>query len=162
MFGNSASPVLAQYVVQQHTEDNRDNYPLAVAIILLQMYMDGIVTSLETDDEAIKSRGQLRELLGKAGFEIRRRCGNMPKVLRDVPVEDRLANCNTEESKLRCMKALRVQWNAEMDMFTFNLSTPHDVVYTKRRFLKKLAMLFDPLQMVVPFTIRARMAMQET
>lgn len=162
MFGDSASPVLAQYVVQQHAEDNRDNYPLAVAIMLLQMYMDGIMTLLETDDEAIKSRDQLRELLGKAGFEIRRWCGNMPKVLRDVPVEDRLANGNTEESKLRCMKALRVQWNAEMDMFTFNLSTPQDVVYTKRRFLKKLAMLFDPLQMVVPFTIRARMAMQET
>ena len=49
-----------------------------------------------------------------------------------------------------------------MDMFTFNLSTPQDVVYTKRGFLEKLAMLFDPLQMVVPFAIRARMAMQET
>lgn len=162
MFGDSASPCLAQYVVQQHAEDNRDNYPLAVAIILLQMYMDGIMTSLDTDDEVIESRDQLRELLGKAGFEIRRWCGNMPKVLRDVPVEDRLANGNTEESKLPCMKALRVQWNGEMDMFTFNLSTPQDVVYTERRFSKKLAMLFDPLQMVVPFTIRARMAMQET
>lgn len=60
------------------------------------------------------------------------------------------------------MKALRVQWNAKMDMSTFNLSTPQDVVYTKRRFLKKLAMLSDPFQIVVPFTIRARMAMQET
>ena len=46
-----------------------------------------------------------------------------------------------------------------MDMFTLNLSTPQDVVYTKRGFLKKIAM---PLQIVVPFTIRARMAMQET
>ena len=72
MFGDSASPVLAQYVVQQHAEDNRDNYPLAVAIMLLQMYMHGIMTLLETDDEAIKSRDQLRELLGKTGFEIRR------------------------------------------------------------------------------------------
>ena len=162
MFGDSVSPYFAHYVAQQHAEDNRDNDPLAGAIILLQMYMDGILTSLETDDEAIKSRDQLRELLGKTGFEIRRWCGNMPKVLRDVPVEDRVANGNTEESKLPCIKALRVQWNAEMDMFTFNLSTPQDVVYTKRRFLKKLAMLFDPLQMVVPFAIRARMAMQET
>jgi len=36
------------------------------------------------------------------------------------------------------------------------------IVCTKRRFLKKLAMLFDPLQMLAPFTIRARKAMQET
>lgn len=70
MFGDSASPYFVHYVAQQHAEDNRDNDPLAGAIILLQMYMDGILTSLETDDEAIKSRDQLRELLGKTGFEI--------------------------------------------------------------------------------------------
>ena len=32
----------------------------------------------------------------------------------------------------------------------------------KARVLKKLATLFDPLQMLASFTIRARMAMQET
>ena len=37
-------------VVRQHAKDNRDDYPLAVAIILSQMYMDDIMTSLETDD----------------------------------------------------------------------------------------------------------------
>ena len=55
MFGDHASPYLAQYVVRQHAEDNRDDYPLAVSIILSQMYMDDIMTSLETDDEAIKA-----------------------------------------------------------------------------------------------------------
>ena len=159
MFGDRASPYLAQYVVRQHAEDNRDNYPFAVTIILLQMYMDDIMTSLETEDEAIKAREQLRELLGKVGFKIRRWCSNRPEVLRDVPVEDRVAHVNIEESELPYMKALGVQWNAETDMFTFKLNPPQD---TKRGFLKKLAMLFDPLQMLVPFTVRARMVMEET
>ncbi len=60
------------------------------------------------------------------------------------------------------MKALGVQWNAETDTFAFKLNPPKDIEYTKRGFLKKLATLFDPLQMLVPFTIQARMAMQET
>ena len=34
-------------------------------------------------------------------------------------------------------------------------------MYTKRGFLKKLATLFDPLQILASFTIRARMAMHE-
>lgn len=59
------------------------------------------------------------------------------------------------------MKALGVQWNVEMDMFTFKLNPVRDVVYTKR-VLKKLAMLFDRLQMLAPLTIIARMAIQET
>ena len=162
MFGDRASPYLAQYVVQQHAEDNRDDYPLAVAIILSQMYMDDIMTSLKMDDEAIKARDQLRELLGKAGFKIQRWCSNRPEVLRDVPVEDRVANVKIEESELPCMKALGVQWNGETDMFTFKLKPPQDVVYTKRGFSKKLPMLCDPLQMLAPFNIKARMAMQET
>ncbi|XP_068734448.1 uncharacterized protein [Montipora capricornis] len=162
MFGDRASPYLAQYVVRQHAEDNRDDYPLAVAIILSQMYMDDSITSLETDDKANKALDQLRELLGKAGFKIRRWCSNRPEVLRDVPEEDRVANVSIEESELPCMKLLGMQWNAVTDMFTFKLNPPQDVVYTKRGFLKKLAMLFDPLQMLAPFTIRARMAMQDT
>ena len=44
MFGDRASAYLAQYVVQKHTEGNRDDYPLAMAIILSQMYRDDIMT----------------------------------------------------------------------------------------------------------------------
>lgn len=73
------------------------------------------MTTLETDDEAIKARDQLIELLGKAGFKIRRWCSNRSKVLENIPLEDRLANVNIEESELPSMKALGVQWNADRD-----------------------------------------------
>ena len=122
MLGDGASPYLAQYVVRQRAKDNRDDYPLAVAIILSQMYMDDIMTSLETNDEAIKARDPLRELLGKAGFKIRLWSSKRPEVLRDVPVEDRVANVNIEEYELPCRKALGVQWNTETDIFTFKLN----------------------------------------
>ena len=124
MSGDRSSPYLAQCVVRQHAKDNRDDYPLEVAIIQSQMYMDDIMTSLETDDEAIKARDKLRELLGRAGFNIRRWCSNGLEVLRDVPVEDRVANANIEVSELPCMKALGVRWNAETDIFTFTLNPP--------------------------------------
>ena len=77
-------------------------------------------------------------------------------------MKDRVANVNIEESELPCMKTLGVQWNAEVDVFMFLLKLPQDIEYTKRGFLKKLATLFDPLQMLAQFTIRTRMAMQET
>ena len=146
MFGDRASPYLAQYIVRQHAKDDVDCYPLAVSIILLQMYLDDIMTALETDDEAVKARDQLIQFLGKAGFKIRHWCSNKPKVLEDVPLEDRVANVSIEESELPCMKALGVLWNAQMDMFTFKLNPPQDIVYTKRGFLKKLATLFDPFK----------------
>ena len=60
------------------------------------------------------------------------------------------------------MKALGVQWNVEVDVFTFLLKLPQGIAYIKRGFLKKLATLFDPWQMLAPFTVTAWMAMQET
>ena len=50
MFDDRASLYLAQYVVRQHAEDNKNDHPLAVAIILLQVYVDDIMTSLSTND----------------------------------------------------------------------------------------------------------------
>ena len=56
MFDDRASLYLAQYVVRQHAEDNRNDHSLAIAVILLQVYVDDIMTSLSTNDEAIKAR----------------------------------------------------------------------------------------------------------
>ena len=116
MFGDRASPYPAQYVVRQHAKDNKDICALATALILLQMYMDDVMTSLETEDGTVDACYHLIELLGKAGFKIRRRCSNRPKVLEGIPVEDRVANVDIEESELSCMKALGVQRNAEVDV----------------------------------------------
>ena len=56
MFDDRVPLYLAQYVVRQHAEDNRNDHPLAIAIILLQVYVGDIMTSLSTNDEAIKAR----------------------------------------------------------------------------------------------------------
>ena len=39
--------------MRQHAGDNKDICALAAALILLQMYMDDVMTSLETEDEEV-------------------------------------------------------------------------------------------------------------
>ena len=56
MFDDRASLYLAQYVVRQHAEDNINDHQLAIAIMLLQVYVDDIMTSLSINDEEIKAR----------------------------------------------------------------------------------------------------------
>lgn len=55
MFDDRASLYLAQYVVR-HVDGNRNDDPLAIAIILLQVYVNDIMTSLSINDEVIKAR----------------------------------------------------------------------------------------------------------
>ena len=68
MFVDRVSLYLTQYVERKHAEDNRNDYPLVVAMVP-DKCVDDIMTSWETEDEP---RDQLGELLGKAGFKIRR------------------------------------------------------------------------------------------
>ena len=53
-------------------------------------------------------------------------------------------------------------WLAEQDVFTFEENAPSDdMKYTKRNFLRKIATLFDPLGLLAPFIIRAKLLLQE-
>ena len=59
-------------------------------------------------------------------------------------------------------KSLGVWWLADQDVFTFKESAPENSMsYTKRNVLKKIATLFDPIGFLAPFTIRAKMLLQD-
>ena len=59
-------------------------------------------------------------------------------------------------------KTLGVWWQTSEDAFTFKENAPEDtMLYTKRNFLKKIATLFDPIGFLAPFTIRAKILLQD-
>jgi len=161
VFGDRASPYLAQFILRCHAEELKQEFPLAAPVVLENMYMDDVLHSAETEAEAIKTREQLTELLSRAGFEIRRWCSNKANVLKDVPEEDRVSGVNIEESELPSMKALGVQWDAGKDVFTYAVKEIEGTVFTKRALLSRIATLFDPLQYLAPFVIRTKMMLQE-
>jgi hypothetical protein len=66
-----------------------------------------------------------------------------------------------ERKYLPTQKTLGVTWNAETDTFTFQVQPPTNSMSTKRSVLSCIASLFDPLQFLSPFTIRAELLMQE-
>ena len=67
----------------------------------------------------------------------------------------------SEGKDLPTQKTLGVTWNAETDTFTFQVQPPTNSMSTKRSVLSCTASLFDPLQFLSPFTIRAKLLMQE-
>ena len=83
VFGINSSPFHAQYVSQHHAKKNKNEYPLAAEIVLCSTYMDDIMDSVKTCDEAIKLYKELSELWGKAGMN------QMNQVLKEIPEEDR-------------------------------------------------------------------------
>jgi len=57
---------------------------------------------------------------------------------------------------------LGVSWSAQNEQFLFYYSPPaEDFEYTNRNFLKKTAVLFDPLGFLAPFVVKAKIFVQQ-
>lgn len=163
LFGNTASPFCSQYVLQTHAKTHALDFPQAASTVEDSMYVDDVLDSCETVKSAQHLRRQLSTLLAKAGFKLRKWSSNEPAVIEDAPKEDRLPTLELDKDILPKTKTLGVMWEAERDVFSFQVQQPliNNKAPTKRNVLSAIASLFDPLQFLAPFTVRAKVLMQE-
>ena len=162
VFGVNASPFQAQFVLQHHAKKHQHNFPRAAETIMKSTYMDDSMDSVQTEEQGIDLYRQLSFLLTNAGMHAHKWLSNSSNVLSAIPPQDRKSKVDLDRDQLPCTKTLGVWWLAEEDIFTFKEHVPDkSMPYTKRNFLKKIATLFDPIGFLAPFTIRAKMLLQD-
>lgn len=71
-FGVTPSPYLAIRCLMQLAEEGRYSHPLAARVLSSSLYVDDVVASVGSVEEARELRDQLRGLLHSAGFELRK------------------------------------------------------------------------------------------
>ena len=93
-----------------------------------------------------------------AGFKLRKWSSNVP-----VVIEDRLHTWELNKDNVPKTKTLGVMWEAKRDVFTFQVQQllVDNKPLTKRNILSAIASLFDPLQFLAPFTVRANVLLWE-
>ena len=89
IFGGCYCPFCAQYVWQQHARDLKDLYPLAAEAAQKSCYMDDLMPSVKSVEEAKSMRKQITELGDMAGFYVRKWNSHRPEVIEDIPDHDR-------------------------------------------------------------------------
>ena len=126
---------------------------MAAETIKKSTYMDDSMDSVHSEEQGIELHHQLSDLLSKAGMHARKS---------EIQLEERKAEVDLDRSRLSCIKTLGVWWLADQDVFSFKETAPESSMsYTKRNFLKKIATLFDPIGYLAPFTIWAKMLLQD-
>lgn len=162
VFGVNCSPFLAQLVAQTHAKRNIEQYPMAAETVLKSTYMDDSMDSVSTDENGVELYNQLSQLFESAGMHARKWLSNSKIVMEQIPNNDRAQEVDLDRSELPSIKTLGVLWNAENDVFTFTSNPPpSEMRLTKRSFLSKIAALFDPLGLLAPYTVRAKILLQE-
>ncbi|XP_062713943.1 uncharacterized protein LOC134290763 [Aedes albopictus] len=80
-FGACCSPSCAQYIMNINADRFTDKYPAAVETIHKKHYVDDMLDSVETDDEAITLAKDVKLIHAAGGFEIRNWLSNSKRVM---------------------------------------------------------------------------------
>ena len=162
VFGVNASPFLAQLVLREHANATSSSLSQASNAILNATYMDDTMTSLIDEQQAYELYEQMVTLLGQAGMRPHKWLTNSKRVLQALPPEDRKLKWTIEDDTLPTAKTLGVVWEAENDQFTYSGQNLLGLsVSSKRTFLKVIARLFDPLGLLAPYIVRAKVLLQK-
>ena len=90
MFGAKSSPTCANYELQQSGQDNIIEFPEASVTRDRNFYMDDLVKSVDTPQQAIECYRQLVETLKRSGFTWKKWASNCLEVTDNIPLENRL------------------------------------------------------------------------
>ena len=161
VFGNAGSPCVAVFVLKEHARKYQDRYPKAVDTLLHSTLIDDVLDAADTEEEAGVWLMQIREIITEAGMTLAKIHSNAPKLLEDLPREAVAAgaldlSASALSANLSNLKTLGLAYDPVGDEFFFRMDRPHEKNWTKRKVLKLFPRLFDPLGLLLPFTIKAR------
>ncbi|XP_070068143.1 uncharacterized protein [Drosophila takahashii] len=106
-FGVNCAPILAIRVLQQLSQDVRDQYPLASDIISNFMYVDDVLAGAHTQQSAVSAIKELSGALESAGFPLHKWTSNEKKLLQDIPKEHLIRSdfLELEDAKQQVLEA---------------------------------------------------------
>ena len=159
-FGVSSAPFLAIRTLHKLADDEKANFPRAVSIIKRDVYVDDLLTGAES----LRSLGLLRDeiisLLKSGGFNIRQWASNDKSILTDLP--ETSINSKLILDKTSNLKTLGVTWNSENDKISYTVcSITIGEKVTKRLILSEIAKIYDPLGLLGPVVLYAKIIMQD-
>lgn len=125
LFGSVSSPSVACLALRKTTEDNKANFPPEVIETVNQnFYMDDLLKSLPSEEDAVTMIENLTTICSKGGFTLTEWISNSREVLESLPEDLKsksLHDLDLDRDKLPLDRALGLQWCIETDTFKFKL-----------------------------------------
>ncbi|XP_043198573.1 uncharacterized protein LOC122368576 isoform X1 [Amphibalanus amphitrite] len=166
-FGDRPAGAIATLAMRKTAEQGQAQFPGAARVVIENTYMDDVIFSTASRDEATVITQDVEKMLKTGGFHMKRwvMSGEKPDQERDL----------TD-------KVLGVSWKPEQDMFCFQtqlnfnqkkkgvkVAEPlapgetSDAVpdpLTKRMVLSQVNGIYDPLGLAAPFTVKTKIMMK--
>lgn len=164
LFGAASSPSCANYALRRTADDNAEHFPPeVVSTVKNNFYVDDCLRSMASEEEARKMIQDLTALCQKGGFTLSKWVSNSRAVLRSVNEGHRakdMMELDLDTDQLPVERTLGLQWYVETDQFGFKASA-QEHPQTRRGILSVVSSLYDPLGFLAPFSMMAKLLLQE-
>lgn len=146
--------------MQHMTDDKGHRFPLAVPCLTKGRYVDDIYRGAETEDELKAIIPQLIGLCTVGGFPLSKWISHCPKILGELGLPSATSSTTIHFDE-EVVKVLGLFWNPHTDTSQYKHKPSSTAVIRKRTVLLEIARIYDPLGLVAPVIIRAKIFIQE-
>lgn len=121
-YGLAYAPFLAMRCVRHLASNARDHFTQASQVLLNDLYVDDILTGVNSEGEATKLIRQLEELLNQVGFKSHKWRSNCSEILRELKAGEQVTKSLAVESDVNDAnrKPLGLNWRLDPDVFDFS------------------------------------------
>ena len=124
-------------------------------------YVDDMLKSVKSTDEACKVVFGTKKSLTMGGFNLTKFVVNDPEVLNEIPPGDRASEVKDIGSDMQ-EKAFGIKWDVKDDsLYHVSKQFQMDDKFTKCILLSQLSSVYDPLGLLSPIIICGRMLFQD-
>ena len=158
-YGTKSAPFLAVRCLKQLAIDAQSTFPEASSKILSDCYVDDLITGTNSVAEAQTLIREITQIMQGGQFQLRKWRTNQTQLLSQVDEsKDKLLTID----KIDPIKTLGLLWNSKTDEFQFTYSDlTCSPKITKRIILSIIAQIYDPLGLIGPIVVIAKLIMQK-
>ncbi|CAB3241720.1 unnamed protein product [Arctia plantaginis] len=159
-YGLKSSTFLATRCLTELANTYKNKYPLAAQAMLKNTYVDDILAGCDDVRQLFTLKNELIDLLKLGNFNLHKWCSNHPSILDDIPSNRRyFEEINLEKDNI--IRTLGLKFDVVSDDFYFEPPSQCDeAIYTKRKVLSFIGKIFDPLGIIGPIIVTAKIFMQ--
>ncbi|XP_076661047.1 uncharacterized protein LOC143364788, partial [Halictus rubicundus] len=160
-YGTAPAPFLSTRSLNQLAKDEAKKFPVAAEVFMRDFYIDDLLTGTDSLEAALELKEQCIALARAGGFHLRQWTSNDTRLIADLQIQNQQESLCLDPSETK--KTLGVYWNPASDQITYILKqlSSEQPPITKRVLLSEIAQLFDPLGLLGPVIIKAKIIMQQ-
>ncbi|XP_055542889.1 uncharacterized protein LOC129728467 [Wyeomyia smithii] len=160
-YGLNNSPFLATRVLVQLAKDEETRFPMAARVATRDFHVDNLLTGSNDIRDLKQIFQQMIDMLHAGGFPLRQWSSNSQAIFDVIPETFRETRTLLDLDPNSTVTALGLRWEPAADTLSFKIPRWKGTYgLTKRKVLSQMSSLFDPLGLIGPTIIRAKIIMQ--